>query len=211
MPLLLKIFFSLVISYVIGAIPTAYLMGRALRRVDIRNFGSGNVGATNAFRVLGKGPGIAVLLFDISKGVWAAALVPTLLGLTDIIWPTILGITAVAGHNWTIFLGFKGGKGIATSLGVLIGLTIVFPSIQPVVMSCVLIWQGVFLLSGYISLSSIIAAVSLPVFMTMTNQSMELIFLGIIFCVFVVIRHRPNLKRLLSGQEPKMPLSFLKR
>ena len=116
----LKIVFAVIASYLIGAIPTAYIFGRVLKKIDIRQHGSGNVGATNAFRILGKGPGAAVLLIDVLKGAIVTSLVADIFGLTDPLMRVFLGVVVVCGHNWTVFLNFKGGKGIATSLGVLV-------------------------------------------------------------------------------------------
>jgi len=199
----MNILWGIIISYFIGSIPTAYLFGKIARNVDIRQHGSGNVGATNVFRVFGKCPGILVLVLDILKGVVAVAVIPDLLGVADILPRILMSMAVVCGHNWTCFLQFKGGKGIATSLGVLIGLTIRIAVIRPVLLWTVLTWVICFLISGFVSLSSIISAVFLPIFMIFTNQSFLVILLGIIFCVFVVLRHKPNIKRLLSGQEPK--------
>ena len=100
---------AVIVSYLIGAIPTAYIFGRALKGIDIRQHGSGNVGATNAFRILGKGPGTAVLLLDVLKGAVVTSLVADLFGQTDPLMRVILGIIVVCGHNWTVFLNFKGG------------------------------------------------------------------------------------------------------
>ena len=201
---------GMILSYLLGSIPTAYLFGKGLKGIDIREHGSGNVGATNVFRVLGKGPGFAVLFIDILKGVLAVAVVADILGLTSVLSRMILAICVVSGHNWTIFLKFKGGKGIATSLGVLIGLTIRIAAIRPVLFITLIIWTSSFLLSGIVSLSSILAAVFLPIVMVLTSQSLGIVSLGVIFCAFVVFRHRPNIKRLLSGKEPRVILPYFR-
>ena len=120
----------------------------------------------------------------------------------------LLGVAVVCGHNWTVFLNFKGGKGIATSLGVLVGLTIQSPLLRPALLSCVLIWLAVFLGSGYVSLASIIAAASLPIIMALTGQPVQFVLLGVVFCVFVVLRHRPNISRLLKGKESRVKMPF---
>ena len=208
---LLKVILGLALSYLIGSIPTAYIFGKLYRGIDIRQYGSGNIGATNVFRVLGKAPGIIVLLIDISKGIVATALISSLLGLNQVIFYVLLGLAAVIGHNWTIFLQFKGGKGMATSLGVLIGLTIKIALIRPVLIVSILIWLIVFLSSGYVSLASIISAVILPILMVALTQSFELTVLGIIFCFFVVLRHRPNIKRLISKEEHRFNFPFKKK
>lgn len=195
---------AVIVSYLIGAIPTAYIFGRALKGIDIRQHGSGNVGATNAFRILGKGPGTAVLLLDVLKGAVVTSLVADLFGQTDPLMRVILGIIVVCGHNWTVFLNFKGGKGIATSLGVLIGLTIAIASIRPVVLYTFLSWIVTFFVSGYVSLASIIAAIILPVLALIFPQPFAVIMLSVILCVFVVLRHRPNITRLLERKEGRV-------
>jgi len=206
-----KFVLALWISYFLGAIPTAYIAGRLLKDIDIRKHGSGNVGATNVFRVLGKGPGIVVLVLDILKGVLAVTVVGDIFGLTEVGQRVLLALVAVAGHNWTVFLDFKGGKGIATSLGALIGLTIKIAFIRPVLIFTLLIWLAVFLSSGFVSLASIVAAVLLPIFMALTGQEFPLVLLGVILCVFIVLRHRPNIKRLWEGQESRVPLPYFKK
>ena len=207
----IRIAVSIFLSYLVGSIPTAYIFGRALKGIDIREHGSGNMGATNAMRVLGRGPGIVVLLLDIIKGAVATTVVANISGISDSWMPVVLGLVAVAGHNWTVFLNFKGGKGIATSLGVLIGLTIEIAVIRPVLLITVFAWGISFLLSGYVSLASIIAAIILPFSMVFTRQPIEIISLGIIFCIFVVWRHRPNIKRLLTSQESKVIFPWNKK
>ena len=210
MPLFLKIILSVIISYLLGSIPTAYWLGR-LKGIDVRQHGSGNVGATNAMRVLGKGPGTLVLFIDILKGVLATALVTEIFGLDQVGYLVLMGLVVVAGHNWTIFLNFKGGKGIATSLGALIGLAIQLASLRPALFITVAVWSCVFLLSGYVSLASMIAAAALPLVLVFTNQPLALISMGIIICIFVAVRHKPNIKRLLSGKENRVQFPFLKK
>lgn len=211
MPLPIKILLSLLASYLLGSIPTAYLAGRLVKGIDIRKYGSGNVGATNAIRVLGKVPGIIVLVVDALKGILAAGFVPHVLGLEEIIWPVTCGLVAVAGHNWTVFLQFKGGKGMATSLGVLLGLMIRIAGLRLVVGISVLSWLLVFLASGFVSLASIVAAVVLPIAMVIFSQPFELVTLSVILCGFVILRHRPNIRRLVSGQEHRFNRFFSKK
>lgn len=205
------IILGILISYLIGSIPTAYIFGKLNKGIDIREHGSGNSGATNVFRVLGKKPGIIVLILDILKGVLPVVIVADALGSTQVIERILFAVCAVCGHNWTIFLKFKGGKGIATSLGVLIGLTIKIASIRIVLILTVLSWLVSFAITGIVSLSSIIAGTLLPIVMVFTGQSFEIICLGVVFCIFVTLRHRPNIKRLLSGKEPKVKLPFHKK
>lgn len=211
MILLLKIALAVVVSYLIGSIPTAYIFGRVLKGIDIRKHGSGNVGATNAFRILGKGAGSAVLLIDVAKGAVVTSLVADLFGLHDPLMRVFLGLVVVCGHNWTVFLNFKGGKGIATSLGVLIGLTIAIASIRPVVLYTFLSWVVVFLITGYVSLASMIASVTLPLLALIFPQPFAVVMLAVILCVFVVLRHRPNITRLLQNKESKVRFPWHKR
>lgn len=203
---ILPIIVSAIAAYLLGAIPTAYIFGRLLKGLDIRQHGSGNMGATNAFRVLGKGPGIAVLLIDIVKGIIPVAVISPALGVADPLGLVIVGLIAVAGHNWTCFLQFKGGKGIATSLGVLIGLTLEISGLRPVLLGTVGVWLVLFLAFGYVSLASLAAAIALPIFAIMCNAPFAVISLAIFLCVFIVLRHRSNLGRLLKGQENRVVL-----
>ena len=144
------------------------------------------------------------MLLDVLKGAVVTSLVADLFGQTDPLMRVILGIIVVCGHNWTVFLNFKGGKGIATSLGVLIGLTIAIASIRPVVLYTFLSWIVTFLVGGYVSLASIIAAIILPVLALIFPQPFAVIMLSVILCVFVVLRHRPNITRLLERKEGRV-------
>src|ERR1017187_10342864 len=151
---LLFLAISASLAYLIGSIPVAYIFGRLFKGIDIREHGSGNMGATNAFRVLGKGPGTLVLILDIIKGIVPITLLSNVFGLGDALSLVIISVAAVAGHNWTVFLGFKGGKGMATSLGVLIGLAIQLPGLRIVLGLATLTWLVLFLAFGFVSLAS---------------------------------------------------------
>ena len=205
---LLFLAISAVLAYLIGSIPVAYIFGRVLKGIDIREHGSGNMGATNAFRVLGKGPGMVVLILDIIKGIIPVTLVSNAFGLGDALSLVIIAVAAVAGHNWTVFLGFKGGKGMATSLGVLIGLAIQFQGLRIILLWVTMTWLAIFLLSGFVSLASIAAAVVFPILMVVRLESLPLIIMSIVLCIFIVFRHRANIKRLARGQESRV--SFFK-
>ncbi len=207
------IILAAIISYLIGSIPTAYIFVRLIKGADIRNIGSGNVGATNALRALGKGWGIIVLTLDILKG-----LLPVVI-LGGLFTPgtsleqernlfVIIGLSAICGHNWTIFLNFKGGKGVATTLGVLIGLAFKIPGLNLVLGITVLVWFISFVLIRIISVSSILAAVSFPILTIIYGQSNLVILVGILLSLFVILRHKSNIKRLLDGNEHR--LSFRK-
>lgn len=204
-----KVFLAVIISYLIGSIPTAYIFGRLVKGVDIREYGSGNVGATNAFRVLGKLPGAIVLLLDIFKGLFvvvfvAGYLMPSADILSANTFRIVTGICAISGHNWTIFLNFKGGKGVAASLGVLIGICVMNPSLWIVIGLSFLVWLTVFLLSRIISLSSIAATAALPVFTALFKSSPELLILSLLLCALSLWRHKANIKRLIEGSEPRL-------
>ncbi len=210
MPMPLSIAVSILVSYLLGAIPTGYIAGRMVKNIDIREHGSKNMGATNVFRTLGMWPGIVVLLIDILKGVLPVVVFANIFDLHQPLVLVAIGVTAVVGHNWTVFLGFKGGKGVATTLGVLIGLAIEIPGIRPVLALTVAIWFVVFLLFGYVSLASIAAGVVLPVLMVYFNAPFVIKIMSILLCVFIVLRHRANITRLGSGQENRIKLPWFK-
>jgi glycerol-3-phosphate acyltransferase PlsY len=203
------IIIALITSYLLGSVPTAYLFGRLLRGIDIRKHGSGNVGATNALRVLGKGPGIAVLGLDILKGLAAVLILgkvfgPKIPGLSTEALSVLLGMGCIIGHNWTVFLQFKGGKGIATSLGVLIGLATNLQGLRIVLGAVIVTWFIVFLLARIVSLASILSAIFLPVYMFLFRQPGILLFSSLILSFFVILRHKSNLNRLFQGKEPRL-------
>jgi glycerol-3-phosphate acyltransferase PlsY len=192
----------LLACYVLGALPTGYLAGRLLKGIDIRTQGSGNMGATNVFRVLGKGPGVLVLLIDIAKGAACVAFLTRYFNLPHSSAPLLGGIAAVLGHNYTVFLGFKGGKGVATSAGVCLGLA------PWSFLSIVAVFIVLFALTRMVSVGSLAAATTLPAFMwyhgeagTPQPQPGQVFWLGVVLAVFVWLRHIPNIKRILSGTE----------
>jgi glycerol-3-phosphate acyltransferase PlsY len=205
---LLFLAISAILAYLIGSIPVAYIFGRVLKGIDIREHGSGNMGATNAFRVLGKWPGTMVLILDILKGVIPVTLLANAFGQSAALSLVIISLAAVAGHNWTVFLGFKGGKGMATSLGVLIGLAMQLPGLRIVLGLATLTWLVLFLLFGFVSLASIAAVIVLPVLMVVFEAPFSMKVMAIVLCVFIVFRHRSNIKRLAKGQENRV--SFFK-
>jgi glycerol-3-phosphate acyltransferase PlsY len=195
------------IAYLLGSIPTAVWLGKVKYGIDVREHGSKNAGATNTFRVLGKKPGIVVLSVDVFKGI-AAVVLPSLLfgkGLTDdelINVRVLSAICAVLGHVLPIFAGFKGGKGVATSLGVIIGL---HPETAGICLGLFLI---VFMISGFVSLGAITAAVTFPIVLILMFNVNSPVFISfsILLSAAVIIAHRKNIKRLLSGTEHKMNL-----
>ena len=200
---------AVALSYFIGSIPSAYLLGKLIKGVDIRKHGSGNVGATNAFRVLGPGVGITVLFLDALKGFICVVAVSDFLikqGLDfdSLLIRILLGVTAVLGHSLTIFLRFRGGKGMATTLGVLIGLAAKIPALKIILLAEILIWWTVFLLSRIVSLASVVSAIFFPIIFIILRQPMALIIMSLLLGIFVIIRHKSNINRLLHKQEPRL-------
>ncbi len=189
------LFLGLIFSYLLGSIPTAYIFAKLLKGIDIRQYGSGNIGATNVFRVIGKIPGIMVLFLDVLKGY-----IPIILFPGSQIYKIFIGLAAIAGHNWPIFLRFKGGKGVATSAGVVIAL------IPKIFWIGLLIWVIIFFITGYVSLGSLVASVSVPIFCLLFGQGTEIIIFTSALSLIIVYKHRPNIKRLVRGEEKKILL-----
>jgi glycerol-3-phosphate acyltransferase PlsY len=203
------IIIGIVISYLIGSIPTAYIFGRLLKGIDIRKFGSGNVGATNALRVLGKPAGIAVLVLDILKGFAVVFFLGNIIaaritGISDITARLLLGFCCICGHNWTIFLRFKGGKGMATTLGVLLGLAVKAAGIKVVFALVVLTWLVVFIITRIVSLASILSGIALPLYMFLFRQPRIFIYSSVLLSILIILRHKSNLKKLFQGKEPRL-------
>jgi glycerol-3-phosphate acyltransferase PlsY len=184
------------LSYVIGSIPNGLIIGKLLKGVDLRNFGSKNIGATNAFRVLGPWPALLVFLADMTKGLLGVYLGQYLTGTS--VGQLVGGIFAITGHNWSLFLGFKGGRGVATGLGV---IAVLVPKVTAIIF---IIWAVIVYFTRYVSLGSIIAAGLLPVFIWLLDEKAEYLYFGILAGLFVIIRHKPNIERLLKGQELKI-------
>jgi len=201
---------GIIISYLIGSIPTAYIFGRIFRKIDIRKFGSGNVGATNAWRVLGREIGISVLILDILKGIVTVTFLGDFLlprvSFSSELLRIILGVICIAGHNWTVFLSFKGGKGIATTLGVLLGLAVKVSGLKTILGLVILVWVGVFIVTRMVSLSSVLSGISLPVFMYFFKQPDILLFFSIVLTFLIILRHKSNLTRIFQGKESRLSL-----
>jgi glycerol-3-phosphate acyltransferase PlsY len=182
-------------AYLLGSIPTGYLAGRS-RGIDVRTRGSGNIGATNVFRTLGKKAGVIVLTFDAFKGFAACRFVPLLFsGTPQESLQIAAGFAAILGHNYTCWLKFKGGKGIATSAGVLLGW---MPSSLAIVLG---LWLIVFGISRYVSLASIAAAIALPVAVWATDGRCHMVVIAAVVGALAVYKHRANIRRLLDGTE----------
>jgi glycerol-3-phosphate acyltransferase PlsY len=202
------IFFS-IIAYLFGSIPTAVWVGKAWYGIDVREHGSKNAGATNTFRVLGKKPGRIVLLIDVFKGA-LATLFPVIsshiylhLEVDALVEVQLLAaIFAVTGHVFPIFAQFRGGKGVATSLGVIIGL-------QPfAALICLIIFLVVFIISKFVSLGAICASVAFPLVVRfiLKEESLLLVGFSVLLSGLVIFAHRKNIGRLIKGEESKMNL-----
>lgn len=185
----------LLVSYLLGSIPVGYVVGRWVKGIDIRRYGSGNVGATNAFRTMGTGPGLAVLLGDAAKGLLAVLLGKAVGGPPLAI---LSGLAVMAGHSWSAFLRFQGGRGVATGAGALVAMA------PKVVLTAFIIWTLTVLLSRYVSLGSILAAASLPLLMLYFREPWYYVLFGFLAAALVIYRHRPNIRRLLAGTEYKL-------
>lgn len=200
----------LVLGYVTGSFPTSIIVSRIIKGIDIRNYGSGNAGATNTFRVLGWKAGLLVAAVDVFKG-FAATFYISKLNIfnavpdVEMLVPILAGSAAVLGHCYTVFAGFKGGKGVAASAGMLIAL---FPTAFFV---CFGIFTAVLLISGYVSLGSISAALALPVTLVIIRVafikpvSPSLFIFSLTVSAFIVYSHRSNIKKLIRGTENRFP------
>lgn len=201
---------AIVIAYLFGSIPTAVWIGQAFYGIDVREYGSGNAGATNTFRVLGKKAGIPVMLLDILKG-WTATNLAFFIGLSVtgpehsiqyVNYQLALGIVAVMGHLFPVFAGFRGGKGIATLFGMILAVHL------PSALLCVLIFVIVLLLTKYVSLSSISAGFTFTfsvIFIYQVSVKAIIIY-GMCICILILVTHQKNIERLLRGKESKVNL-----
>lgn len=195
----ISLLFVIIISYLLGSISFSYIIAKKVKKVDIRQHGSGNAGATNTLRVLGIGPAIFVLSLDIAKGI-AAVWLGHLLAPDDAgVFPALAGFAAIAGHNWPIYYGFRGGKGVATTIGVL--ATLVF---LPALYAGIIAIGSIFI-TRYVSLGSILFVIGTPIFMVLFfDYPNSYIYLTVIIAVLLIWRHQTNIKRLLAGQESKI-------
>jgi glycerol-3-phosphate acyltransferase PlsY len=200
----------LILAYMFGSIPTAVWIGQAFYRIDVREYGSGNAGATNTFRVLGKKAGIPVMLIDILKG-WTATNLAYFLSVTTtgghqsaafINYELALGIAAVMGHLFPVFAGFRGGKGVATLFGMVLAINL------HAALLCVLVFIIVLLLTKYVSLSSILGGFTYSIGVTFIFPMYikSVIIYSMCICVLILVTHQKNIERLLKGKESKVNL-----
>lgn len=198
----------LVAAYLVGSFPTAIVYGKVTRGIDIRQHGSGNAGATNVFRVLGWKAGLFVLLVDMGKGLLATIFIYQIasghINLHPELLKIISGLFAVFGHIWTLFAGFKGGKGVGTGAGMIIGI------IPGAVLAGLIVFAAVVFLSRYVSLGSIMASLTIPAYLMVKhfvfghNVSLTLFIFGFFIPVLIIFTHRSNIGRLLAGTENKI-------
>ena len=198
----------IVLSYLLGSFPTAIVTGKILKGIDIRQHGSGNAGATNVFRVLGWKAGLFVLLVDMAKGFIATVLIYQIaigaFSIDAVILQIVAGLAATMGHIWTIFAGFKGGKGVGTGAGMIVAL------VPGAVLAGLIIFIITVSLTRYVSLGSILASLTIPVhlfgkhFLFHRPVPVALLVLGVLVPVLIILTHRSNISRLLKGKENKI-------
>ncbi|MBM3240040.1 glycerol-3-phosphate 1-O-acyltransferase PlsY [Candidatus Poribacteria bacterium] len=193
----------ILLSYLVGAIPFGYIIGKLWKGIDVREHGSGNIGFTNVLRVVGTIPGFIVMILDICKGVVAVVGIAKLSEANLPILPVLCGVAAIIGHNWTIYLNFKGGKGIDTTIGVFIALNPIATLVS------LAVWVIAVAITRYVSLGSMLFVICLPIAIFVTNlankQYITTVLVAAIFAmVFAVYKHLSNIGRLLNGTEHKI-------
>jgi len=191
----------LILSYLIGGIPFGFLAVYLVKKADIRGLGSGNIGATNVTRVLGKKWGISVFVLDFLKGFIAPLIVPFFVNNPPAFLFILAIIAVICGHNWTPFLQFKGGKGVSTSLGGIAGLSLQFSSLLILFLITVFAWVVVFFISKTVSLASLASAFSFFVFSLIFPLPLEFKVFSLLLFVFILMRHKKNIKSLVKNKE----------
>lgn len=193
---------SVISAYLVGSFPTSYIITKMIAGRDIREAGSKNAGATNVLRTVGKLPALITLVVDILKGVLAVTLVADFFYAFDIpliyeFYQPFLGFVAICGHIWPVFLKFRGGKGVATTLGVA-------AAIAPIVLlPTIVVWMAIFFTTHYVSLASIVALISFPIIASILNANFYTIMVSIAICAISIYKHKENIRRLLKGEENK--------
>ncbi|WP_435925226.1 glycerol-3-phosphate 1-O-acyltransferase PlsY [Paenibacillus sp. DYY-L-2] len=188
---------AVIASYLLGSVSFSVVLAKGLKGIDIRQHGSGNAGATNMLRVLGKGPAIMVLALDVLKGI-AAVWLGRWMG-TDSDWiPALCGIAAIIGHNWPVYFRFRGGKGISTTIGVMATL-VFFPALYAGIIAILSI-----VFTRYVSLGSLIFVFLTPVFLAVSGEFGPYFWASLIICAFAFWRHRSNIIKIAQGKENKL-------
>lgn len=188
---------AVVAGYLLGSISFSYLIAKKVAGIDIRQHGSGNAGATNTLRILGKGPGILVLLLDAVKGIVAVLFAMWITGGNHTAM-ALAGVAAIFGHNWPVFFGFRGGKGVATTIGVIASLSL-FAFLWSVLVTVLVIF-----VTRYVSLGSLVFLALIPILMYAFGDPEEFIAMALIVAVFGFVKHRQNIVRLIQGKENKL-------
>ena len=204
----MKTFILIVIAYILGSIPNALWIGKVFRGIDVREHGSKNTGSTNAARVLGAKLGILTLILDISKGAIPVALslfmkadlLENMTGISSLD-PIMVGIFAIIGHSFSLFMKFKGGKAVATTVGV---FTVLVPK---ALLLAAVVFFVIFAVTRYVSVSSITAAISLPIFMFFLYWDVPYTIFGGIIAILIIVKHKSNIQRLLNGTESKFTIN----
>ena len=201
-PLFIRGILVIAAAYLVGAVPFGVIVSRIFdRNVDLRKVGSGNIGATNVARALGKWAGILTLLLDVGKAIFAMALTRMVMGASADGWLALAGAAVFIGHVFPVYLRFKGGKGVATALGVVAFLSPV------ILLKLGVLFGVVFFFTRYVSLGSLCAAVGLPLAMALAGKPPSFLALAIFIAVVVFFTHRQNIRRLLAGNEPRFGAS----
>jgi acyl phosphate:glycerol-3-phosphate acyltransferase len=188
---------SLAAAYLIGSMSFGFMAGKLLKGIDIREFGSGGTGTTNIQRTLGTVPALVVLALDIGKG-YAAVILAGALTANPSGWMLLAGLLAVIGHNWPLFHRFRGGRGIATTIGVMLGLA------PMVILIATVVGVSIIALTRYVSLGSIVGVILIPIMMFIFEYPWTYVLFGAVLAVFAIWRHRQNITRLLAGTENKL-------
>lgn len=186
----------LIAAYLLGSIPNGLIFGQLIWKKDLRRYGSHNLGATNAWRVLGKPAGLLIFALDFLKGVLSVLLAQIFIGTPMAM--VLAGLIAILGHSCSIFLKFKGGRGVATGLGV---TAFLMPSVTSIVF---LVWLAIVLATRYVSLGSIVAAALVPILALAFGYERAFVLFGVAAAVFIIFRHKENIVRLLNGRENKI-------
>ena len=192
----MKFFLASVVAYLIGSIPNGLILGKLFWQIDLREHGSKNIGATNAYRTLGAKPAALIFIMDLLKGIIGVWLGSYMVGTP--LAMILGGITAIIGHNWSVFLKFTGGKGVATGLGV---IAMLMPQVTIIVF---ITWIVIVYITKYVSLASIVAAMMVPICSYFFNEPLEYMCFSILAAGFVVYRHKSNIQRLINGNESKI-------
>ena len=189
-----------IVSYIVGSIPSGLIIAYLVKRIDIRKFGSGNIGATNVVRVVGKKWGVLTFFLDFIKGFLPVFMASIIVSHCSYLFYISIATLSVVGHNWSVFLKFKGGKGVSTSIGAVLGLCLVYPKLMFPLISAVLVWAGIFMLFRIVSLASLLGAFAFLsgslIFLDFPFKMLSIVLFG-----FIVMRHKKNISNLLQNKE----------